>query len=1048
MLILLGLDTAFAAYVPLRLDVQGDRPQVEILYHDEDQVQLEVLLPGVERLEGTLEGRRWDRIEIPGGGYEQDLGAPEVPHFTRLLAIPARSGVRVEFEALETTTLSDIELMPAQGVDPEDLVKDPKPVQFDMTAYSRDALYPDVEVKAGSPALMRGIRLIPIQTNPVRYNPVTGDLQVAHRYRVTVHFEGTDLRNGPVRSVRPISRSWKKLMSGMVLNLDELDLDVVPMGSYLLICEDNAALLNDLGPFVEWKTRKGHTVVTETFMPGASTTTVKNIIQDAYDNWDIPPEFVLLWGDSSGELMVPAYQSYHIDHPYSQLDGGDILADVAIGRLPAENLYETAVMVNKVLFYEKIPYTANEDWYHQAVLVAGSGTSGLSTVQTNRWIKTRMIWHEYTRIDTFWYWMGGSGSTVTSNAVNNGVTYYNFRGWIGGGLSNSSINALYNGRMLIFASDITCSSGGFSGDDHMEHWVSVGTPTTPKGAVASVGTATSYTNTRCNNTVDMGLYAGLFDEGITQAGNALNRGKLELYNTYQTNDPDLVVDYSEWNALAGDPGLELFTGPIRYMETSIPATISWGENVLSLVVNETGVGPLEDAIVCFYKRGEIQEVGLTDASGQVTLPLDDLTAGNLKVTITRQNFYPIVDSLDIVQADVAVGYFDHSIDDDNSGTSSGDSDGVINPGETVEIPLIFKNYGSTTTATGVSVTATTSSEFTALDDDYETFSSIAPGATANSLDDLDLTISSDCPHGHLVRLDLVTGADQGSWDGVIDLEVVSYDMSIRTAVASGSDTLLSPGETADLILTVTNDGGKEAASLTAAISSLSVYVTVNDNQASFGTVGIGSTANCLGNPFNLTAAQDTPPGYLADLEVVFTSSLGVTQTDTITISLGEKTTADPQGPDEYGYYCFDNTDLNYAQAPVYNWVEIDPNYGGSGTQLPIYDTGEDDDMSVNVPLPFTFRYYGEDVDEITVCSNGWISTWANNSFTDFRNYPIPASVGPNGLIAAFWDDLITWSGGYVYAMEDEVNHSFIIEWCVPPNLDRRWPYPFPVQRDC
>jgi hypothetical protein len=1028
----LTLRPASAEFINLRTDVENEFPRVEINSHGAEQVQFEVRLPVVDRTEIILDGQKWDQIDIPGGSRSPELGHPDIPRFSRLLAIPAMTGVRVTFEALETTTISNIELLPVQNLESEQSSPDQR-LQFDMNAYSRDIFYPDVDVAAGEPAIMRGLRLIPIQMNPVRYNPVSKDLQVVHRYRVTIHFEGTDLRNVPTRPVRPLSLAWKRIMSGTVLNLDELDLDESGMGSYLIICENDNYLVNTLlPPLIDWKKRKGHTVTVETFSPGASTTTIKNIIQNAYNNWDIPPEYVLLWGDTSGDYVLPGWESYHIDHPYSQLDGTDILADVAIGRLPAANDYETIVMVNKVLFYEKMPYIANDEWFHQSVLTAGSG-SGSSPIQTNRWIKTRMVWHNYTRIDTMWYTMGGSISNTITNAVNNGVTYYNFRGYWGGGLSTSGINALTNGRKLVFATDITCGSGGFSGDSQMEHWVSVGTPTTPKGAIAAVGTATLSTHTRFNNTVDMGIYAGLFDEEITQAGNALNRGKLELYIAYQANSPSNVTNFSKWNALAGDPGVELYTGAIRYMECSVPSTVTWGENALALTVNETSVGPLEGAVVCLYREGDIHEVGLTDVDGQVTLPLNVLAEGNVKVTITKQNFYPVVDSLDVVQDAVAVGYFDHAIDDDAIGSSSGDNDGTINPGETVEIPVTMKNFGSATTATSVTSTAAVSDAYATLDDNYETFPDMSPGSTGISGDDFDLTIAPDCPHGHTVTLNLQPDATQGNWDSVFDLEVISYDMLIQSAVATGGDTLLSPGETSDFLLTVRNAGGKSATNLTASVVSLDPYVTVNDGMAGFGTVSIGASTTCSSNPFNLTANSGAPNGHPADLEITFTSSQGYTQTDTITIALGAKTSTDPQGPDEYGYYCFDNTDF-YPQAPVYNWVEIDPSYGGSGTQLPINDPSENDDVSINLQLPFTFRYYGENVDEITVCSNGWISTWANNSFTDFRNYPIPSCPGPNGMIAAFWDDLITWSGGHVFAMEDIDNHRFIVEWSRMKNL--------------
>ncbi len=1024
---------AYAGTVNLRGDVPEDTPRIDVIRHDAERIEFEVRIPVVNVLQSTLDGKVWDRVEIPGGGSGYEIGAPEIPHFSRLIAIPATSAVQAEFKTLETTILPDIELIPAQEVDPEDLAQNPRIDQYDQEVYSTDAFYPSIDVITGDPSLLRGLRVIPVRMHPVQYNPVTKEMRIIHRFCITVRFEGTDLRNASSRPMRPVSRSWARLMRPLILNYDELGLDEVPVGSYLIVCENDANLVNNLlSPLIDWKTRKGHVVEVETFSPGSSNSTIKSIIQNAYNTWEIPPEFVLLVGDTNGNYTLPGWSPSGIDHPYSQLDGTDILADVAIGRLPVENATEVMAQTNKVLWYEKMPYIANMSWYHQGCLVAGSSYSGISTIQTNRWIKTRMIWNEYTRIDTFWYNMGTSSvNTTIVNAINAGVSFVNYRGWIGmENFSLSSIEGLVNGYMLPFVTTLTCGTGGFDGstESFMEHFVTVGTPSLPKAAVGCIGTATSSTHTRFNNTVDYGIYAGIFDEGLTQAGNALNRGKLELYNAYQIVEPSQVVNYSKWNALAGDPGLELFTGAIRFMECSVPSTITWGENTLSLTVNQSGVGPLEDALVCLYKSGELHEVGTTDINGQVTLPLNVSSTGNVKVTVTKHNFYPIVDSLDVVQSNVAVGYYDHSIDDDANGSSNGDGDGTINPGETVEIPMVAKNYGSTTTATGISMTASLSDGFATLGDAYETFPNLSPGATGTSADDFDLTIASDCPHGHVVHLDLLTQTDQGSWDGQLDLEVVSYDMLTTSAVAVGSDTLLSPGETSDFILTVQNDGGKTATSLAATLTSLNPYVTVNDDYAEFGTVGIGASATCTSNPFNLSANIGTPNGQMADLEVTFTDEWGAIQTDTITIVLGTKTSLDPQGPDEYGYYCFDNTDVAYPQAPVYAWVEIDPAYGGNGTQLNINDPGENQDASLNVGLPFTFRYYGEDVNMITVCSNGWISMWPNNSFTDFRNYPIPSSVGPNGLVAAFWDDLITWSGGHVFMRYDISNHRFIIEW--------------------
>ncbi|MCX6639912.1 MAG: C25 family cysteine peptidase [bacterium] len=1042
-LLCIQISSSVAASIPLRADVGSSQPKITVLKSEKDRIELEILLPDVELSEATLEGKNWERIAIPGGGWENDLGSPELPNFSAIIAIPARVGVRAEFEALESTTIPDIELMPAQGKDADELASDPSPVQFNMAAYSSDAFYSKDEVAVSEPALLRGMRVVALKTNPVSYNPVTRELRVTHRYRLNVHLEGTDLRNSPVRPMRPISPSWAKIMRSMIANYDDLNVDEINSGSYLLICENDANLVNNiLAPLVDWKRREGHSVTVQTFTPGATNTTIKTMIQTAYNTWDVPPEYVLLFGDIDGDYALPAWDYSAYDHPYTQLDGTDILADVSIGRIPATDAAMSAAMVAKVLYYEKTPLINNNDWYHQGVLLAGSSSSGSSTIQVNRWIKTRMIEHEFTRIDTFWYNMSGSVVATLTTAFSNGVSFVNYRGYMGmSGWSNTNTDNLSNGRMLPFLTTLTCATGGFANESLMEHFVKVGTTTTPKGAIGCVGTATTGTHTRYNNTINYGVYAGIFDEGITQTGTSLVRGKLELWKTYQANDAGSVTNFSNWNALAGDPGIELFTGAIQFMTCDVPASVDWGVNTLTLTVNETGVGPLADATVCVFKANELQTVGLTDASGQVTLPLTVTTAGNVKVTVVKQNFAPIADSLDVIQANVVVGYLSNTVDDDNSGTSFGDGDGRINPGETVELPLVFKNFGSSTTATNIAVTAQISDLYGNLTDSVETFPNLAPGINGNSLDDFDLHVASNCPNDHVVHLSLTTTSDQGTWSGLMDLPVYSYDMSILSARAVGSDTLLSPGETADFLLTVKNIGDKDARSLTATIVSLDTNVTVNDSSAGFGTVNVGASATCSADPFNLSVPPMTIRGYLAKLVVTFTGSTGATQVDTITISLGAKMSTDPQGPDAYGYYCFDNSDIGYSQRPVYNWIEIDPDYGGQGTVLNLYDSGENQDASIVVPLPFIFRFYGEDTDRITVCSNGWISTTADASYTDFRNYPIPSSPGPRGMIAAFWDDLKFASSdeGRVYVLDDVVNHRYIIEWSRVRNLNSPTP---------
>ena len=86
----------------------------------------------------------------------------------------------------------------------------------------------------------------------------------------------------------------------------------------------------------------------------------------------------------------------------------------------------------------------------------------------------------------------------------------------------------------------------------------------------------------------------------------------------------------------------------------------------------------------------------------------------------------------------------------------------------------------------------------------------------------------------------------------------------------------------------------------------------------------------------------------------------------ISILVGPLSTSDPIPPDNYGYWTYDNTDLDYEKHPIYNWIELNPQNGGNGMNL-----GLTDDTVTNIDLEFSFRYYGNDYNSISICSNGW-----------------------------------------------------------------------------
>ena len=95
---------------------------------------------------------------------------------------------------------------------------------------------------------------------------------------------------------------------------------------------------------------------------------LRSFLEHAFHHWGIPPRYVLLLGDATFDFkdylewgvqnQVPPYplKTAYIwtasDPAYALVNGDDPLPDLALGRLPAANLDEARVMVEKILAYE------------------------------------------------------------------------------------------------------------------------------------------------------------------------------------------------------------------------------------------------------------------------------------------------------------------------------------------------------------------------------------------------------------------------------------------------------------------------------------------------------------------------------------------------------------------------------------------------------------------------------------------------------------------------------------------------------------------------
>jgi hypothetical protein len=996
-------------------------PAVRVLSSSDEAVRMEFDLPAINIQQITVEGETFDVVDIEGGGQCGEIGSPMLPTFARLVQIPDQTGATITVTATETQEIPDVRPIPMQPDDGSDFV-------INRAAYASAGYPADEPAALGEPAIARALRVVPITFQPVRYDPARQTIEVATRVEVEVHFAGVDLRNAMTRHHNSIPDSFDRMYRATVVNYTGAGRGQgAGLGKVVIITPNNSSVISALQRLIEWRKRKGFDVyLATTAETGTTNSAIQSWLRNAYTTWEDPPEYIVLIGDTSGSISLPywTYGSYNgeSDHPYVQLDGSDILADAHIGRISVDSVDRLNLYIEKIVSYESTPYMTDTAWYKRACVTGDPTQSGITCVQTMQWVKEKLLENGYAEVDTIWT---APFASQMSTKLNRGDTVFGYRGYYHmSSFDTSYILALTNGRKMPFGVFPTCDTGGFaSGYARSEAWIRAGvTGSTPQptGGIAAIGTATTGTHTRYNNVVIMGAWQAPFMIGNYHFGESLTQAKYALYTDFNQADPTGCANFTHWNNLMGDPAGELWTDIPQAIQVTHPSQIAIGANAVTVSVTKGGF-PLAGAYVCLFQDGVTQEGGYTGTDGSVDVPVNTPAAGTLMVTVTKHDHMPYLGTISISSSSLFVGHNAHTIDDDNSGTSSGNGDGNANPGERIELRVQLRNFG-TQSATNVNATLTADDPYVTITDNAETFGTIAGGATAWCADDFDFQISGTTPSGHIIHFGMDVTSGSNTWHSVIEVPVLAAAFTYEAVTLTGFGTIIDPGESGEISVRIRNNGNAAGTGITATLISQSQWVTVTDPSGAYPNIAVGATGENTSNRFGLSASAQCFQGHLAPMLMIVGFSGSAIDSVPFVLSIGTASSDDPTGPDHYGYYAFDNTDTGYPDAPTYNWVEIAANQGGPGTSLGLSD---DDNRLVTLPFPFT--YYGETFTTATICMNGWMSM-GQTYLVNFHNVNIPAAGAPPYMIAPMWDGLYPSGQNTVYHWTDAPNHRYIVEW--------------------
>ncbi|UCF71338.1 MAG: hypothetical protein JSW49_03400 [candidate division WOR-3 bacterium] len=422
-------------------------------------------------------------------------------------------------------------------------------------------------------------------------------------------------------------------------------------GRYLIITDD--LFYDAIQPLANWKHRMGlRTKVVKLSQIGSTTGAIKGYVDNAYDTWQIRPEFLLLVG-SPGHIPFYVFSTYcYSDNYYTNMDF-DIYNEILSGRLTVHTVTEAQTVVNKILLYEKTPDLTDSLWFINACLIANEEEW---TYPPPYWSDDSIYWSDvlhakaymlangYNTIDTLSKLLGDNNNTVI-NRVNQGRAFVLYRGcafnqWAWPFEVDAS--QIQNGAKLPIVLSITCGTLGTGYTPAIvERWFTTGTPTLPRGGAGYFATTTSgYDIAHLRSAVCKGFFDALFGQGKQTFGEACEGGRTNVYNMYNSSD-----EYRGFTTV-GDPSMMIWTAVPKPLEVHHDSALSVEDESLVVSVLCQDV-PLESALVCVVLDTVVYDYGHTGSDGEIVFNFDELIPGNMHITVTARNKIPFLDSITV-----------------------------------------------------------------------------------------------------------------------------------------------------------------------------------------------------------------------------------------------------------------------------------------------------------------------------------------------------------------------------------------------------------------
>jgi hypothetical protein len=380
----------------------------------------------------------------------------------------------------------------------------------------------------------------------------------------------------------------------------------------------------------------------------------------------------LYYSDLSGDW------DYDHDGTYGEVnhDRPDLIPEIYVGRVPAENPSEAAIWVGKALLYEQNPGNGEYSYLLKALFISAdqmrdlneqtylaqampsnflidttrcveqpSGASNTPTQPTAQQVISTMDdgWGFVTNLNHGTYY----AYSAMAPGYNNVPRSYVWGDTLGGPDDGAcALTHLQESDKYSIYYSISCSNAAFDFDKEIfrpgpfttNHTFMEAYLFAPnRGGVAYFGN-TRWGWVSASYTLELKFLQCVFSDSARHLAQAEALSKL-YYPSYR----DIVYGHN----LFGDPEMIMWKDIPEPLAMVAPAQITVDSTSISVVVTKPR-GPAVNTQVCFWKPGELYYRGLTDETGRITVPINLVDPGQIYVTANALDFIPKIDTITVL----------------------------------------------------------------------------------------------------------------------------------------------------------------------------------------------------------------------------------------------------------------------------------------------------------------------------------------------------------------------------------------------------------------